>query len=144
MGRLVSSDKPACRIAKTGFPNATKVKAAFASSSVIDRIAFARWTRGNRTALMPSREKESKACQQQLLGYFLQSGLPVSIAKLRPFPVFLSGIYAVFSAVQTVWRRGRDSNPRYPFGYAGFQDRCHQPLGHLSGCFSFTTVSILR
>ena len=30
------------------------------------------------------------------------------------------------------WRRGRDSNPRYPFGYAGFQDRSHQPLGHLS------------
>ena len=31
------------------------------------------------------------------------------------------------------WRRGRDSNPRYPFGHAGFQDRSHQPLGHLSG-----------
>ena len=30
------------------------------------------------------------------------------------------------------WRRERDSNPRYPFRYAGFQDRCHQPLGHLS------------
>ncbi len=30
------------------------------------------------------------------------------------------------------WRRGRDSNPRYPFGHAGFQDRSHQPLGHLS------------
>src|SRR5260370_36378451 len=30
------------------------------------------------------------------------------------------------------WRRGRDSNLRYPFRYAGFQDRCHQPLGHLS------------
>src|SRR5580658_1771066 len=41
------------------------------------------------------------------------------------------------------WRRGRDSNPRYPFGYAGFQDRCHQPLGHLSGYYSFTTVSKL-
>src|SRR5450432_486236 len=41
-----------------------------------------------------------------------------------------------FSALQTVWRRGRDSNPRYPFGYAGFQDRCHQPLGHLSGSAS--------
>ena len=26
------------------------------------------------------------------------------------------------------WRRGRDSNPRYPFRYAGFQDRSHQPL----------------
>ncbi len=31
-----------------------------------------------------------------------------------------------------IWRRGRDSNPRYPFEYAGFQDRSHQPLGHLS------------
>src|SRR5260370_28374543 len=30
------------------------------------------------------------------------------------------------------WRRGRDSNPRYPFRYAGFQDRCHQSLGPLS------------
>src|SRR5688500_8112491 len=30
------------------------------------------------------------------------------------------------------WRRGRDSNPRYPFRYSGFQDRRHQPLGHLS------------
>src|ERR1019366_4452900 len=26
------------------------------------------------------------------------------------------------------------------FGYAGFQDRSHQPLGHLSGYYSFTTV----
>ena len=34
--------------------------------------------------------------------------------------------------ILTLWRRGRDSNPRYPFGYAGFQDRSHQPLGHLS------------
>jgi hypothetical protein len=40
----------------------------------------------------------------------------------------------MFRAGQTAWRRGRDSNPRYPFGYAGFQDRSHQPLGHLSGC----------
>ena len=30
-------------------------------------------------------------------------------------------------------------NPRYTFEYAGFQDRCHQPLGHLSGYYSFTT-----
>src|SRR3954454_15916849 len=30
------------------------------------------------------------------------------------------------------WRRVRDSNPRYPLRYAGFQDRCHQPLGQLS------------
>ena len=29
-------------------------------------------------------------------------------------------------------RTERDSNPRYPFGYAGFQDRCLKPLGHPS------------
>jgi hypothetical protein len=32
------------------------------------------------------------------------------------------------------WRRERDSNPRYPFGYSGFQDRPFQPLTHPSVC----------
>ena len=31
------------------------------------------------------------------------------------------------------WRRGGDSNPRYPRGYAAFRVRCFQPLSHLSG-----------
>ena len=30
------------------------------------------------------------------------------------------------------WRRGRDSNPRYPCEYAAFRVRCFQPLSHLS------------
>ncbi len=30
-------------------------------------------------------------------------------------------------------RRDRDSNPGYPCGYSGFQDRCDRPLCHLSG-----------
>lgn len=30
------------------------------------------------------------------------------------------------------WRKGRDSNSRYPFGYAAFRERYLQPLGHLS------------
>ena len=34
-----------------------------------------------------------------------------------------------------IWRRERDSNPRYPFRYSGFQDRRHQPLGHPSAVF---------
>src|SRR5208337_4929765 len=50
---------------------------------------------------------------------------------------------SICSTSSKFWRRGRDSNPRYPFGYAGFQDRSHQPLGHLSGCYSFTTALIL-
>jgi hypothetical protein len=48
-----------------------------------------------------------------------------------------------FSAVQTVWRRVRDSNPRYPLRYAGFQDRCHQPLGQLSAGGVTRTSSLL-
>src|SRR5207302_11093465 len=31
-----------------------------------------------------------------------------------------------------IWRRERDSNPRYPFGYSGFQDRPFRPLTHPS------------
>ncbi len=42
------------------------------------------------------------------------------------------------------WRRVRDSNPRYPSGYAGFQDRCHQPLGQLSDCYTTHTKQLAR
>ena len=35
-------------------------------------------------------------------------------------------------AVNELWRRERDSNPRYPSGHSGFQDRRHRPLGHPS------------
>ena len=31
-----------------------------------------------------------------------------------------------------VWRRGWDSNPRYPYGHNGFRDRPDRPLWHLS------------
>ncbi len=41
-------------------------------------------------------------------------------------------IREAFSELQTVWRRERDSNPRYPFRYNGFQDRLFQPLTHPS------------
>jgi hypothetical protein len=34
--------------------------------------------------------------------------------------------------VSEVWRRERDSNPRNPSGFSGFQDHRHRPLGHLS------------
>ncbi len=33
-------------------------------------------------------------------------------------------------------RMGRDSNPRWTFAHAGFQDRCLKPLGHPSKCRS--------
>ncbi len=40
------------------------------------------------------------------------------------------------------WRRERDSNPRYPFEYSGFQDRLFQPLTHPSAIVN-TMVSSL-
>ena len=39
-----------------------------------------------------------------------------------------------FGKTQTAWRRERDSNPRYPCGHSGFQDRLFQPLTHPSAC----------
>ena len=34
---------------------------------------------------------------------------------------------------QVLWRRERDSNPRYRYQYNGFRDRPIRPLWHLSG-----------
>ena len=41
--------------------------------------------------------------------------------------------------LQTVWRRGWDSNPRYACTYSGFRDRPVQPLWHLSEGADSTT-----
>src|SRR5215831_8203479 len=40
------------------------------------------------------------------------------------------------------WRRGRDSNPRYPCEYAAFRVRCFQPLSHLSEAASPTPIPL--
>ena len=42
------------------------------------------------------------------------------------------------------WRRERDSNPRYPFGYSGFQDRLFQPLTHPSARVVSTVYQQLK
>jgi hypothetical protein len=41
------------------------------------------------------------------------SGLRARVAELRPFPANSRAIQADFSALQTVWRRGRDSFPLF-------------------------------
>ena len=53
-------------------------------------------------------------------------------APQRPFTHISGTTEWNFSAVETAWRRERDSNPRYPFEYSGFQDRLFQPLTHPS------------
>ena|SRR5215472_9467337 len=42
------------------------------------------------------------------------------------------------------WRRGRDSNPRYPCEYAAFRVRCFQPLSHLSEAASPSARLLIR
>jgi hypothetical protein len=37
-----------------------------------------------------------------------------------------------FNYLSENWRRGWDSNPRYPLGHNGFRDRPDRPLRHLS------------
>ena len=64
---------------------------------------------------MPSGEKGRKARCQQLVGLFLRSALQATISKLRPFPAIVRAIRVDFSALQTAWRREKDSNPRYGF-----------------------------
>src|ERR1039458_6157424 len=66
---------------------------------------------------MPSGEKGCKACWQQCAGDLLRSALRARVAELRPFPAISREIQADFSALQTVWRREGDSNPRYRFGW---------------------------
>jgi site-specific DNA recombinase len=51
----------------------------------------------------------------------------LALFELGPFP---DGSDAGSNALR--WRRRRDSNPRYPSGYSGFQDRRLKPLGHSS------------
>ena len=50
----------------------------------------------------------------------------------NPRPVRRSAWTYAFVAFENWWRRGRDSNPRDPFGPNGFQDRRFQPLTHPS------------
>ena len=38
-------------------------------------------------------------------------------------------------SLKEIWRRGRDSNPRYPSRHARFQGGCIQPLCHLSDIY---------
>jgi hypothetical protein len=46
---------------------------------------------------------------------FLWSGLTMKLANWRGFRAIFGEQLADSSALQTVWRRGRDSNPRYRF-----------------------------
>jgi hypothetical protein len=85
----------------------------FAELSLCDRHAFAPSAPRNRTAIVPSREKRMQSCPAASSRRFLRSGLRVCIAAFGPFPAIVAAIRRNFSAIQTAWRRGRDSRCRF-------------------------------
>src|SRR5271157_3469848 len=85
-------------------------------------------------------KKAAKLAFQLNCDTFSKSGFSVRHAELRPIPPILRAKTQSFSAPETCWRRERDSNPRYPFEYSGFQDRLFQPLTHPSNLL--TTISL--
>src|SRR6266576_5157736 len=61
--------------------------------------------------------------------------MPGSKSDLLRTLAAISGAKSAIGGVRSSvldWRKGWDSNPRYPCRYAGFQDRCLKPLGHPS------------
>ena len=88
-----------------------------------------------------SQHVEATRSEHSLLSSAVCLGI---IAKYGNFPVHFVGEKPIFSAVQTAWRRERDSNRRYPFRYSGFQDRLFQPLTHPSAIKKRNTGSILH
>ena len=56
----------------------------------------------------------------------MRTGHPGAIGKRSP-----AGSHALIAEIKD-WRRGRDSNPRYPLRYVRFRGGSFQPLTHLS------------
>ena len=63
----------------------------------------------------PPEKTRSKAHLQHSAVHFLRSDFRARIGKVRPFLAISREIQEDFSALQTVWRREVDSNPRYGF-----------------------------
>ncbi len=60
----------------------------------------------------------------------------LKIYRKIPFEWLLIGYFCI------IWRRGRDSNPRYVLAYARFPSVCLRPLNHLSKCECSTKIAL--
>src|SRR5215469_1747258 len=98
--------------------------------SVYDREYFAICSSPNRTTTFPPEKIRRKRWLRRRAVIFSSPFRTTNIAKTVHFLHILPEIHHSLYPVQTSWRRERDSNPRYPFEYSGFQDRLFQPLTH--------------
>ena|SRR5579864_1444261 len=73
-----------------------------------------------------------------LLQLFVREEGDQAIFRERPsaaalaYPESRGGIFGISSEIFEMWRRGRDSNPRWPSDHSSFQDCPFRPLTHLS------------
>ena len=75
----------------------------------------------------PGGEASRKALLASLVGFFAPFPRPSKLGSVRERKS------PATSWLGLLWRRGRDSNPRYPCGHICFRDRPDRPLWHLSG-----------
>jgi len=112
-------------------------QATFAKDSACDRQMFAYRLPASRTAHLCSREN-------RVVSAVRGQGSPFSAVRLveqesrnmAVFRIFLGKSGREFSAVQTVWRRGRDSNLRYSFEALSLEVSVSYRLQTLGGEFS--------
>ena len=90
------------------------VKSSFAIHSACDRQSFDLGPVESRTGQRRSREKEhSDALQCEESPFSAVQLIDRKSRKMGIIRELWRKLRRKFSAVQTVWRRGRDSNPRY-------------------------------
>ena len=75
----------------------------------------------------PGGEASRKALLASLVVFFVPFPRPSTLGSVRERKS------PATSWLGLPWRRGRDSNPRYPCGHICFRDRPDRPLWHLSG-----------
>jgi|SRR5215469_2081197 len=90
--------------------------------SVYDREYFAICSSPNRTTTFPPEKIRRKRRLRRRAVIFSSPFSTTNIAKTVHFSHILAETDESLYPVQTSWRRERDSNPRYPFEYSGFQD----------------------
>ena len=87
-------------------------------------------------ASLPISSSVERIASRQRLIALKQNSLTVENAQDKPGFWGISAVFCLIGGdgpmLPTKWRKRRDSNPRYPFRYASFQDWSHQPLGHSS------------
>ncbi len=101
---------------RSAHSNCAGSQVALALLWICDRFAFAYSDPANRTAELPSGERPAKLGNRAVHVPFFGPVWSRKFAKWRPFSAFSREDAEWFSAVQTAWRRERDSNPRSGFG----------------------------